>query len=164
MKSESESRSVVSNSLLPHGLYSPLNSPSQNTGVDGLSLLQGMFPTQELNRKSPALQASSFPPSCTFLPSSFCPHLFPSVSLSHCPPTAPHTLSWISLCLFLPSLSLSFPLSFSLSFSPPFFHRIYQGIISRKAWDSLPYSFGVLEDFISLWLLTWVLVFLLAVG
>ena len=31
--SESESRSVVSNSLRHHGLYSPQNSPGQNTGV-----------------------------------------------------------------------------------------------------------------------------------
>ena len=33
----------------PHGLYSPWNSPGQNTGVGSLSLLQGIFPTQELN-------------------------------------------------------------------------------------------------------------------
>ena len=33
LKSESESCSVVSNSLQPLGLYSPWNSPSQNTGV-----------------------------------------------------------------------------------------------------------------------------------
>ena len=46
---ETESRSVVSNSLRPHGLYSPWNSPGQNTGVDSLSLLQGIFPTQGLN-------------------------------------------------------------------------------------------------------------------
>ena len=38
--------SVVSNSLRPHGLYSPQNSPDQNTGVGSLSLLQGIFPTQ----------------------------------------------------------------------------------------------------------------------
>ena len=48
-KSESESLSVVSNSLPPHGLYSPWNSPGQNTGVGSLSLLQGVFPTQESN-------------------------------------------------------------------------------------------------------------------
>ena len=30
---ESESRSVLSNSLQPHGLYSPWNSPGQNTGA-----------------------------------------------------------------------------------------------------------------------------------
>ena len=29
-----------------HGLYSPGNSPGQNTGVGSLSLLQGIFPTQ----------------------------------------------------------------------------------------------------------------------
>ena len=45
----SESRSVVSNSLWPHGLYSPWNSPGQKTGVGSLSLLQGIFPTQESN-------------------------------------------------------------------------------------------------------------------
>ena len=33
--------SVVSDSLWPHGLYSPWNSPGQNTGVNSLSLLQG---------------------------------------------------------------------------------------------------------------------------
>ena len=49
----SESRSVMSNSLWPHGLYSPWNSPGQNTGVGSLSLLQGLFPTQGLN---PGLQ------------------------------------------------------------------------------------------------------------
>ena len=45
----SESRSVVSNSLRPHGLYRPWNFPGQNTGVGSLSLLQGIFPTQGLN-------------------------------------------------------------------------------------------------------------------
>ena len=46
---ESESGSVVSNSLQPHGLYSPWNSPGQNTGVGSLSLFQGIFPTQGSN-------------------------------------------------------------------------------------------------------------------
>ena len=40
-ESESESRSVMFNSLQPHGLYSPWDSPGQNTGVGSLSLLQG---------------------------------------------------------------------------------------------------------------------------
>ena len=48
-KSENESHSVVSESLQPHGLYSPWNSPSQNTRVGSLSLLQGIFPTQGSN-------------------------------------------------------------------------------------------------------------------
>ena len=46
---ESESRLVQSNSLQPHELYSPWNSPGQNTGVGNLSLLQGIFPTQGSN-------------------------------------------------------------------------------------------------------------------
>ena len=46
---ESESRSVLSNSLWPHGLYSLWNSPGQNTGVGSLSLLQGIFPIQGSN-------------------------------------------------------------------------------------------------------------------
>ena len=45
----SECCSVVSDSLWPHGLYSPWNSPGQNTGVGSLSLLQGSFLTQKLN-------------------------------------------------------------------------------------------------------------------
>ena len=43
------SHSVVSDSLWPHGLYSPWNSPGQDTGVGSLSLLQGVFPTQGSN-------------------------------------------------------------------------------------------------------------------
>ena len=46
---ENERRSLVSDSLWPHGLYSPWNSPGQNTGVGSLSLLQGTFPTQGSN-------------------------------------------------------------------------------------------------------------------
>ena len=41
--------SVVSNSLRPHGLYNPWNSPGQSTGVGSLSLLQRIFPTQGWN-------------------------------------------------------------------------------------------------------------------
>ena len=36
-----ESHSVMSDSLQPHGLYSPWNSLGQNTGVASRSLLQG---------------------------------------------------------------------------------------------------------------------------
>ena len=42
----SENHPVVSNSLQLNGIYSPWNSPGQNTGVGSLSLLQGIFPTQ----------------------------------------------------------------------------------------------------------------------
>ena len=46
---KSESYSVRSVSLWPHGLYSSWNSPGQNSGVGSLSLLQEIFPTQGLN-------------------------------------------------------------------------------------------------------------------
>ena len=49
---ESEVKVKVAQScptLAPHRLYGPWNSPGQNTGVGGLSLLQGIFPTQGLN-------------------------------------------------------------------------------------------------------------------
>ena len=61
LESESESCSVMSDSLQPHGLYSPWNSPGQNTGVSSLSLLQGIFPTQGFEPRSPVLQADSLP-------------------------------------------------------------------------------------------------------
>ena len=42
-------QSVMSDSLQPHGLHSPGNSPGQNTGMGSFSLLQGFFPAQGLN-------------------------------------------------------------------------------------------------------------------
>ena len=44
-----ECRTATSDSLRPHRLYSPWNSPGQNSGVRSLSPLQGIFPTQGLN-------------------------------------------------------------------------------------------------------------------
>ena len=54
MERESVSHLVVSDSLQPHRLHPtrllcPWISPGKNTGVDRHSLLQGIFPTQELN-------------------------------------------------------------------------------------------------------------------
>ena len=46
---ERESHPVVSNSLWPHGLYSPWNSPGQHTGVGSLSFFQGIFLSQGSN-------------------------------------------------------------------------------------------------------------------
>ena len=59
--SESESCSVMCDSLRPHELYSPWNSPGQNTEVGSLSLLQGMFPNPSIEPRFPALQADSLP-------------------------------------------------------------------------------------------------------
>ena len=50
LKNESQSHSVVSSSLGPHGLYIPWNSPGQNTEVSNLPLLQWIFPTQKSNQ------------------------------------------------------------------------------------------------------------------
>ena len=45
----SERCSVVSDSLWPHGLYSPWNSPGQNTELGSHSFLQGICSTQGSN-------------------------------------------------------------------------------------------------------------------
>ena len=74
-ESESESLSVMSDSLQPHELYSPWNSAGQNTGVGSLSLLQGIFPTQGSN---PGL------PHCRWI----------LYQLSH--KGSPRTLEWLS--------------------------------------------------------------------
>ena len=42
-----------------HGLYSPWNSPRQNTGVGSLSLLRGGLPNPAIEPGSPTLQADS---------------------------------------------------------------------------------------------------------
>ena len=59
--SESESCSVVSNSLQLHGLYTPWNSLGQNAGVGSLSLLQGNLLNPGIESRSPTLQADSSP-------------------------------------------------------------------------------------------------------
>ena len=79
-ESEIESLSVASNSLWPHGLYRPWNSPGQNTGVGSLSLLQGIFPTQESN-----------PASCIV-------HGFFFYQLSH--KGSPRILEWVAYSFF----------------------------------------------------------------
>ena len=68
---ESESHSVMSDSSQPHGLYSQWNFPSQNTGVDSLSLFQGIFPTQRSNPGLLALQADSLPTELPFSSAQF---------------------------------------------------------------------------------------------
>ena len=73
----------MSDSLQPHGLYSPWNSPGQNTGVGNHSLLQGIFPTQELNQGLLHCRQILY-------------------QLSH---QGKYSLYWLSL-LFLPRLSL----------------------------------------------------------
>ena len=51
----------MSDSLQPHGLYSLWNFLGQNTGVGGLSLVQGDLPNPGIEPRSPALQVDSSP-------------------------------------------------------------------------------------------------------
>ena len=55
-RDEPRSLALRADSLLSEPPGKPMN-----TGVGSLSLLQGIFPTQELNQGSPALQADSLP-------------------------------------------------------------------------------------------------------
>ena len=48
-QSESESCSVLPDSLRSHGLYSQQNSPGKNTGMGSFYLLQGIIPIQGMN-------------------------------------------------------------------------------------------------------------------
>ena len=60
-KGKSQSHSVMSDSLTPHGLYSPCNSPGQNPGVGEPSSPPGDLPNPGIGPRSPALQADSLP-------------------------------------------------------------------------------------------------------
>ena len=113
----SESCSVVSDSLWPHGLCSPWNPPGQNTGVGSRSLLQGIFPTQGSNPGLPhcrwVLHQLSHQGSPDVLSPALTP-LFHSAGIS--------LLSWQNLSCFCGSapLLLSVPtISFSWPRWPP---------------------------------------------
>ena len=56
----SESRSVMYDSLQPHGLYSSWNSPGQNTGMGSLSFSRDL-PNSGIKPMSPTLQPDSLP-------------------------------------------------------------------------------------------------------
>ena len=85
---ESKSHSALSDSLQPHGLYSPWNSPDQNTGVGSLSLLQGIVPTQVSNPD--ACIASRFNPGIK----PRCLHCKQIYQLSH--KGSPRMLEWVA--------------------------------------------------------------------
>ena len=58
---ECESHLVLSDSVWPHGIYSPWNSPGQNTGVGSLSLSPGDLSNPGIKPRSPTLQVDSLP-------------------------------------------------------------------------------------------------------
>ena len=70
--SESESHSVVSDSLQPQGLYSPWNSPGQNTGVDSVQFSRSVMSNCLQHH---GLQHARLP----------CPSLTPRVHPNSCP-------------------------------------------------------------------------------
>ena len=93
----------MSDSLQPHGLYSPWNSPSQNTGVGSHSLLQGIFPTKGSNPGFLHLQADSSPAES---PGTLYSNMYMSISSSQfIPPSHRYPLATISL--FSTSLTVS---------------------------------------------------------
>ena len=72
---KSESRSVVSDSLQPHGLYSPWNSPGQNTSVGSLSFFQVILPIMQGSNPG-LLHSDSLPAE---------PHKKPQINLTYLP-------------------------------------------------------------------------------
>ena len=120
---ESESRSVVSDSLQPHGLYRPWNSPGENTGVgQSVSSVTQSCPTlcDPMNLSMPGLPVHHQLPEFTQT------HVHrvgnaiqPSHSLSSPSPPAPNPsqhqslFQWVSLCIRWPKYW-----SFSFSISP----------------------------------------------
>ena len=61
MKSENECCSDMSDSLRPHGVYGPWNSPGQNPGVGNPFPSLGDLPNPEMKPRSPELQADALP-------------------------------------------------------------------------------------------------------
>ena len=54
-------QSQLSDSLQPHGLYSPSNSPDKNTGGESLFPSPGDLSNPGIEPRSPALQVDSLP-------------------------------------------------------------------------------------------------------
>ena len=68
---ETASKYLISDSLQTHRLYSPWDSPGQNTGVGKLFTTPGDLPNPGIKPRSPALLADSLPAEPqgkTFLP------------------------------------------------------------------------------------------------
>ena len=117
-ESGSESHSVVSDSLRPHGPYRPWNSSGQNTRVGSRSLLRGIFPIQGSNPDLPhcrwildQLSHKGSPGShqLSGLHIVVCICQSQSLSLSHpsCPPPMSTHLSSLSMSLLVKVKSLS---------------------------------------------------------
>ena len=119
----------MSNSLQPHGLYSPWNSPDQNTGMGSLSLLQGIFPTQGSKPGLPHCRPILYQLSHKGSPGSR-PPIY-SLSLTHDVPATRACSTWAALASFqfqLPKLSTASEAFYLLIFpSQMLFPRLLSG-------------------------------------
>ena len=155
---------VMFNSLRPRGLYSPWNSPGQNTAMGSLSLLQGYLPNPGIKPRSPALWADSLPSeppgkpytdksdlkgtagsAClkTSLPlSPGCLHLLMLMPTRCRSPRGRATLHSVGLCVRAKSLQLCLTLCNPMDCSPPVssVHGVLQARILE--WVAMPSSRG----------------------
>ena len=92
--------------LRPHGLYSPWNSPGQNTGVGSLFLLQGIFPIRDWTQVS--CIASGFFTSWATREATFILYIFVKTQ-------------YLLLCLGGTSLHMTDSRSIHLTTNDPFF-------------------------------------------
>ena len=139
-----ESRSVVSDSLWPRELYSPWDSPGQNTGVSSLSLLQGIFPTQGSNPGLPCCRQSLYPLSHQGSPVSACFSAF-------------HLRNWKDVALILAPLS---PSSESFSRNPALQSTLSSSLLLKGVFpDSSECLFSLHQvnksDFVRLHFCSW---------
>ena len=116
--SKNESHSVISDSLWPYGLNSPWNSPSHNTGVGSLFLLQGIFKPRDRTQVSQvaggfftswATRYAHYPKPCPLVAScSFSLSLNLFLFLGLCVLKTPHIseiIQYLSFSMWLISLS-----------------------------------------------------------
>ena len=115
--SESESHSVMSDSLQPHGLYSPWTSLGQNIGVGSLSLLLGIFPTQRSNPGLPHCRWILYQLSHKGSPPAYSNSMQFSWGLVECP--VPSTLLGTGMERFQWDVMCEQPWALLLEFSQP---------------------------------------------
>ena len=145
LRSESESCSVMSDSLWPHSLYSLWNSPGQNTGVGSLSLLQGIFPTQGSNPGLPHCRQILYQLSHKGRPRILEWVAYPSSRGS----SQPRNRTGVS-CIagrFFTSWAISKAL---ISWTP---HQLLRGLFEPRALSSTTNTFLTCEE--GIWLSSW---------
>ena len=124
-KWKSESFSVVSDSLQPQRLYSPWNSPGQNTGVGSHSLLQGICPTQGSNPGLP-----------------HCRRILYQLSCQGSPPTPTLSQQCVSSVCSISSLTIGVIILFLFSYSDSYMevsHWSFNLHFLNDQWGETPF-------------------------